>query len=150
MQYIAWTKKEGKPLFDYPVSREPLTTLLNRVANEAAKQKDKQTSVYIQQFDSESDEEQFAYFRIFQGERLLFAWDGTCFRGQAAEKMPQHWVEQNADLEKQSKLLKPNQTLRVWQQEERVCLFNEKVFFTGTIGTNMEGWELHILIERLA
>lgn len=148
MEFSANVKRNGK-ILPRPMVFCSIQVLLNAVANDAARWKDKQTSVYICQKESKDVEELLTYFRIYQGETLLFALEGTRCHGQAAVEMRRHWLTQHVDLEKHSKLLKSDTDFRVWQHDEQVCLFNDTVFFTGTIAVNMEGWEQAIWIERL-
>lgn len=149
MEFSANVKRDGK-LLPRSMAFCSIQVLLNAVANDAAQWKDKQTSVYIYQKESKDVEERLTFFRIYQGEALLlFALEGTRCHGQSAVETRQHWLAQHPDLEKQSKLFKPDMDLHVWQRGEQVCLFNDKVFFTGTIAVDMDGWEQVILIERL-
>lgn len=148
MEFKACAKRNGKTPLSYPITSNSIDVLLEEVVNDAARRKDKQTSVYIHQEESK-EVEVLAYFRIYQGEKLLFALEGTRCQGQAAKEMHQHWLSQHADLEEHSKPLNSSTDFCVWQRDEQVCLFNDTVFFTGTIVENMDGWEQAILIEFL-
>lgn len=123
-----------------------LSDWLNRLMHNTTEQ----TSIYIQQKDCAKQlEARLTSFYICQDQKLLFALEGSCSYEQQAAAMRQHWLESHPDLEKQSNRLKPNLDVRLWQQDEQVCLFNDKVFFTGTLEGNMDGWEQLILAEHL-